>query len=166
VGNGQLSQEGDIIFRSLIDPFFYSVLEEDPGAFQRTAWLDGALNISGLRRSKRFVQCPSIISKCILWYEENTYTNGTGTHNASIPHFTDGERDTLAWFPDTFWQEKTSEQNARQKQACVYVLREQESTRHKFFSFPSPASTSSCLQSISPSIFSNSNFLLPHCLST
>ena len=79
------------------------LLEQDPGASQRTAWLDGELKISGLRRSKRFVQHPSIISRCILWYEENTYTNGSGTHNASTPHFTDEELDTLAQFPDTFW---------------------------------------------------------------
>ena len=78
------------------------LLERDPVAAHRTTWLDGERKTKGLRRSKRFVQCPSILSRCLSWYEENTYTSGSETHNDFTPHFTEEELDIFSQFSNTF----------------------------------------------------------------
>jgi hypothetical protein len=41
-------------------------------------WLEFESKIVGLRRSRRFVQYPDVLSKCLSWYEENTYTTKSG----------------------------------------------------------------------------------------
>jgi hypothetical protein len=78
------------------------LLAQQEVSYHRTAWLDFGVRVACLRRSRRFVQHSSIISKCLSWYDESTCTTNMGSHNASTPYYTDEELDIFSLFPDTF----------------------------------------------------------------
>jgi hypothetical protein len=54
------------------------LLEQEAVISYRTNWLEFESKIVGLRRSRRFVQYPDVLSKCLSWYEENMYTTNSG----------------------------------------------------------------------------------------
>jgi len=61
----------------------------------RKEWLRGRNRIFGIRRSKRFINHESVLSKCLDWTEDNLQLN-------SIPQFPPDDIELLLSFPETF----------------------------------------------------------------
>jgi len=61
----------------------------------RKGWLQGEFSLKGLRRSRRFVECTSILEKALSWLM-------SVPSSSSIPFFEMEEVQLLQDFPETF----------------------------------------------------------------
>ena len=61
----------------------------------RKAWLHGEFILHGLRRSKRFIECTSILEKALSWLKSVPFSS-------SLPYFEMEEVQLLQDFPETF----------------------------------------------------------------